>query len=169
MAPNLPLVEQQTFELLGCLFKDDSVNSPQFLLGGLHSDDIETDSPGDDTFDAARIADQLRQVADALNKDPRFQEKLTEFKKAAAHEALEQALSSGVDALVQTQVGHKAEVSPELQLIKASVALGLYMKKTCPDVRGQLQSAIGNFLNQRVGQWVTQQGGWGRVASQSQL
>lgn len=75
-------------------------------------------------------------------------------------QALEQVLSNGVDALCQTQVGQRAEIAPEMQIIKATVALSLSMIKSCPEVKDKLQNAVGAFLNRRVGPWVAQQGGW---------
>ncbi|CAL1608417.1 unnamed protein product [Knipowitschia caucasica] len=160
MAPDLAHVQKQTFQVLEHLLNDDSEV-------GFRSGDIETDGP-DDEFDAASIAEKLRKVADALNEDANFQAKLRELKVAVAQEALEKTLHSGVDTLVQSHVGQKAEVAPELQLIKATMALGLYLKQTCPGLRQQLQTTIGTFLNQRVGPWIQEQGGWERVAAASQ-
>lgn len=61
---------------------------------------------------------------------------------------------------MQSQVCEKAEVALEVQLIKASVAFGLYVWKSSPELKNKVQSAMNAFLNRRVGPWVTQQGGW---------
>uniref|UniRef100_A0A8C2Z348 Uncharacterized protein n=1 Tax=Cyclopterus lumpus TaxID=8103 RepID=A0A8C2Z348_CYCLU len=100
-------------------------------------------------FDPVLIAHKLRTVADALNDDVTFK-------------ALEAAFSQGVEAFCQTQVSQKAEVVSEMQLIRASVALGLYVKKTSPELKHTIQSVMTTFLTRRVGPWVTLQGGWVR-------
>lgn len=162
MAPNIAEVERQTALVIKCLFGDDT----QATNRNRHQSDIETDGP-EDNFDPVLIADKLRQVADALNEDVKFKAALKELKQAAAQEALEQVLSNGVDALCQTQVGQRAEIAPEMQIIKATVALSLSMIKSCPEVKDKLQNAVGAFLNRRVGPWVAQQGGWDYCVRQS--
>lgn len=113
------------------------------------------------------IAETLKAIADKLNKDAEISAALRDLQQAAAQEVLNQTLSS-IEDLAQAQVRQNVEVAPELLLIKASVAVGLYVKKTYPNMRDQLQRSIGNFLNQRVGSWVMEQGGWGEVARASQ-
>lgn len=163
MAPDLKQVEEQTLDVLQCLFDDD--HGAAFRTG-----EIEHDGPddGNDTFDPVVIAEKLKAVADNLNKDAEIRAAMRDLQRAAAQEVLDQTLSSIV-TLAESQVKQSAEVAPELLLIKASVAVGLYVKKTYPNMRDQLQRSIGSFLNQRVGHWVVQQGGWGEVARASQL
>ena len=67
---------------------------------------------------------------------------------------------SCVDTLCQSWVAQRSEVAPEMNMLKASVALGLYVKKNCPDMVPFVHSAMTNFLNTRLGNWVTSQGGW---------
>lgn len=62
-----------------------------------------------------------------------------------------------VDSLCAAQ---RAEVAPEMQLLRASMALGLYIKKTCPDLRPTIQSCMAAFINTRLAGWINQQGGW---------
>ncbi|KAJ0023637.1 hypothetical protein NQD34_003536 [Periophthalmus magnuspinnatus] len=145
MAPQLEQVQAQTLDVLNYLFNDfELTDRCNCQIDG----DIETDS---DDFDPVLIADKLREVADALNANPKFQAQLSKLKQTAAQEALDAALTQGIDTLVQSQVGQRTEVAPELQLIKAAVAFGLYLKKTCPNLSSQLQPSIGNFINQRSG------------------
>lgn len=161
MAPNESIVEWQTREIITHLLADDEETDDRnvaFAHGV-----VEADGPEDDHFDPVVIADRLRTVADALNEDYRFQAALSELKRAAAEEAAVEAFSHGVDALFQSQVAQQAEISPEMQLIKASVAFGLHVKKCCPDLKATVQGAMTAFLNRRVGTWVTQQGGWEKV------
>ncbi|CAJ1051656.1 hypothetical protein EXN66_Car005336 [Xyrichtys novacula] len=156
--PSEAIVEWQTSQIIKYLLADDD----EIEERRSHDDMIEADGPGDD-FDPVIIADKLRSVGDALSEDYRFKAAMTELKKAAAQEAAEAAFSCGVEALCQSQVAQKAEVSPEMQLIRASVAFGLYIKKSSPDLRNKVQSTMIAFLNRRVGTWVTQQGGWDKV------
>ncbi|XP_038862871.1 uncharacterized protein LOC120058338 isoform X2 [Salvelinus namaycush] len=65
-----------------------------------------------------------------------------------------------VDSLCAAQ---GAEVAPEMQLLRASMALGLYVKKTCPDLRATIQSCMTAFINTRLAGWINQQGGWDQV------
>lgn len=103
-------------------------------------------------------------MADSFNDDVRFKAAVKDLKQAAAQEAIEAAFSHGVEAIVQSQVCQKAEVASEMQLIRASVAFGLYVWKSSPELKNKVQSAMNAFLNRHVGPWVTQQGGWDRVS-----
>ncbi|KAM7422249.1 hypothetical protein PAMA_010359 [Pampus argenteus] len=163
MAPTPQQIEWQTVEIIKCLFDDeddDSVRS-RALDDGLETDGLETDGPDD--FDPVLIADKLRTVADALNEDAKFNAALTELKKAAAQDAVDAAFSNGVQALCQTQVSQGAEVAPEMQLIKAAVAFGLHVKKSCPELKNKVHRALPAFINKRAGPWIVKQGGWDKV------
>ncbi|KAI3370266.1 hypothetical protein L3Q82_025045 [Scortum barcoo] len=158
MAPTEVDVGRQTDLIIQFLLEDEAELQCRTLDARL-----EPDGPtecGDDSFDPVQIADKLRTVADALNDDVSFRAVVTNLKTAAVQEAVDAAFSQGVEALCQSQVSQRAEVAPEMQLIKASVALGLYIKKLSPELKSKVQSAMASFLNRRVGSWVTQQGGW---------
>lgn len=73
---------------------------------------------------------------------------------------MDAAFSHGVDALCEAHSSKSAEIAPEMQLIKASVAFGLYVKKSAPELKTAVQTALVSFLNRRVGSWVNQKGGW---------
>lgn len=156
MAPTESTVERQTAEIIKYLFDDEEDIKDRKLDACL-----ETDSG--DAFDPVLIADKLRCVADALNDDYKFKAALSDLKQAAAQEAVEAAFSNGVDLLCQTYIAQRAEVAPEMQLIRASVSFGLYVKKSCPELKNQIRRAMTAFLNRRVGTWVTKQGGWDKV------
>ncbi|KAK5934259.1 hypothetical protein CgunFtcFv8_014673 [Champsocephalus gunnari] len=162
MAPNAHLVELQTSQIIKYLFDDDDDNIALRKLDA----GLEVDSPPgseDGHFDPVIIGEKLRSVADSFNDDVRFKAAVKDLKQAAAQEAIEAAFSHGVDAIIQSQVCEKAEVALEVQLIKASVAFGLYVWKSSPELKNKVQSAMNAFLNRRVGPWVTQQGGWDQV------
>lgn len=162
MAPVDPLVlEWQTHLIIKCLLEDDYAESRCLLDSNLETDSVSAASHDD--FDAVLIADKLRSVADSMNDDPRFKAALTDLKKAVAEEAIDTAFSQSVEAICQTHVAQRAEVAPEMQLISATVAFGLYVKKACPELKNKVQGAMSAFLNRRVGPWVTQQGGWDKV------
>ncbi|XP_054473055.1 uncharacterized protein LOC129105860 isoform X2 [Anoplopoma fimbria] len=165
MAPTAPFTLQwQTDQIIKCLLDIEDEDSPQCRLLDCN---LEVDSSSaesrEDTFDPVVIADKLRTVADAMAEDVHFRAALTEMRQAAAQEAFEAAFSHGVDAICQTQVAQRAEVVSEMQLIKASVSFGLYVKKSCPELKHKIQSVMSSFLTARVGPWVTQQGGWEKV------
>ncbi|KAK5872743.1 hypothetical protein PBY51_013416 [Eleginops maclovinus] len=161
MAPNATIVEWQTSEIIRYLFEDDDDHTPRLLDAELEVDSHTASQ--DDNFDPVIIADKLRSVADSLNDDLRFKAVLTDLKVAAAQEALEAAFSKGVETIFQTQVVQKAEVAAEMQLIRATVTFGLYVKKTAPELKNKVRSAMTAFLTRRVGSWVEQQGGWDQV------
>ncbi|XP_025763155.1 uncharacterized protein LOC112846943 [Oreochromis niloticus] len=160
MAPAEKNVEWQTQKIIECLFDDeDSVKS---RVLDCH---LETDSPGDENdFDPVIIADKLRAVADALNEDPNFKKALDELKKTAATEATEAAFERGVELLCKSHVAQNADIAPEMQLIQASAAIGLYLKKSYPEMKETVKTAMASFLKNRVGKWLTEKGGWGKVA-----
>ncbi|KAG7238346.1 hypothetical protein INR49_031062 [Caranx melampygus] len=160
MAP-IDQVKLQTRDIIECLFDDgDGAESRGFS----RSDGLEVDGPDDD-FDPVLIADKLRTIADALNEDVAFKAALAGMKQAVVNEAAEAAFSTGVEALCQSPAIQRAEVAPEMQLIRASVAFGLYIKKSCPELKSRVQNTMLAFLNRRVGSWVAENGGWTKVSS----
>lgn len=68
--------------------------------------------------------------------------------------------SNSVDFLCKTWVTERPEVVPEKHLLKATMALSLYMIRKCPDIRTHVQGAIVNIVNNELGTWIRQQGGW---------
>ncbi|KAF7653792.1 hypothetical protein LDENG_00078490 [Lucifuga dentata] len=167
MAPNENQIKQQTSSIIKYLLDDEEATGFR-----QHEEDykreegcIEPDGPGsDDNFDPVLIADKLRSVADQLNDDIRFKAVLSDLQRAAAEEAMEAAFSKGVNAICQTHVAQKPDVASEMNLIRASVALGLYLKKKSPELKNKVQRAMTTFLNSHVSSWVAQQGGWDKVA-----
>lgn len=160
MAPrDLETFKWQTGEIIRCLFEDE--DEPDQGRSGHGS--LEEDSPVH--FDPVVIADKLREIGDGINDERMLQAALSDLRTAAAQEAIEAAFSKGVEALCQAQVS-QSDVAPEMQLIRASVALGLFVKKSAPELRNKVQGAMMAFLNtRRVSTFVTQQGGWDTVSS----
>lgn len=79
---------------------------------------------------------------------------------SSLHQTVEAAFIHGLDALRKPQVAQCAEVTSELQLIKATVAFGRFAVKSYPGLRVMLNHTTTAFLNRHVGDWVVQQGGW---------
>lgn len=57
-------------------------------------------------------------------------------------------------------VAESPEVVPEKHLLKATMALSLYMKRNCPDLTTHIHDAVFNIVNNRLGTWIREQGGW---------
>ncbi|KAM4612508.1 uncharacterized protein ACJ7VT_010788 [Polymixia lowei] len=153
-------IELQTSEIIKCLFDDDDDRNSGFRGAG----SLATDGPvEDDTFDPVLIADKLKEVADKLNKDKEFQAAVSEL-RAAAEQDMISAFSKGVETLCNITVSQQPAMAPEMQLIQASFALGLYVKNKAPELKNRVQRAMITFLNTRVVDWVNQQGGWDIVA-----
>ncbi|KAK6318778.1 hypothetical protein J4Q44_G00099890 [Coregonus suidteri] len=147
-------IEQQTLEIISCFFEEEHALGFRDL-GGC----IESDGPGDDDmFDPVVIADKLRELGDDF-EEKYIQPHISRLQRAVANKAVEEFARS-VDSLCAAQ---SAEVAPEMQLLRASMALGLYVKKTCPDLRATIQSCMAAFINTRLAGWITQQGGWDQV------
>lgn len=68
-----------------------------------------------------------------------------------------------METLCASYASWGAGVAQELQLIRASVALGLYLKRNSPAHKDKVKNAMTTFLNSRVSTWVDQQGGWVRA------
>ncbi|KAK5598393.1 hypothetical protein CRENBAI_012311 [Crenichthys baileyi] len=158
MAPNQVSVESQTELVIYYLLADENEIESRML----NASNVECDVT-DDSFDPVLIADKLRSVADTLNDDASLRAALADLKQAVAEEALDAAFRQCVETLCESQVSKGAEVAPEMQLINASVAFGLYVKKISPDLKDKVQGALTNFLNRHVGTWVSKQGGWDNV------
>ncbi|XP_078803853.1 uncharacterized protein LOC144992217 [Oryzias latipes] len=157
MAPTDAEIRSQTDQIVFYLFagKDE-------VRTRMCANEIEPDGPQDD-FDPVLVAEKLRAIGDALNDEARFRAVFSEMQEAAAKETLEAAFSHSVEVLCGTHSATAAEVAPELQLIKASVAFGVYVAKRAPELKSKVQTALSSFLTNRVGGWVAQQGGWGKV------
>ncbi|KAJ8259634.1 hypothetical protein GJAV_G00171690 [Gymnothorax javanicus] len=149
-------IEYQTDLIVRCLFED-----------GLLSDKglVEPDGVGeaDEAFDPALIAGKLRQLGDDYDEKV-IQPLINNVRQAAADQVVA-AFGDSVDSLCKSWVAETPEVAPEKQLLRASITLGLYVKRKCPDLVGAVQSAMTDFLNARLGTWVSEQGGWDEVAS----
>ncbi|KAG7477768.1 hypothetical protein MATL_G00073130 [Megalops atlanticus] len=151
-------IEHQTIQIINCLFEKYSSESVRYRCM------VEPDGVTDeDSFDPVLIADKLRELAD--NYDDTVIQPLIKNVQQAAADQVVAAFSRSVDSLCQSWVVERAEVAPEKQILKASIMLGLYVKKHCPDLTGIVQGAMGDFLNTRLASWVAQQGGWDEVAS----
>lgn len=75
--------------------------------------------------------------------------------------------SDSVDSLCKTWVVERAEVVSEKQLLKAAITLGLFMKKNCPSMTNVVEDAMMGFVNNRLTNWIAEQGGWVSVAKNS--
>ncbi|XP_023993005.1 bcl-2-like protein 15 isoform X1 [Salvelinus sp. IW2-2015] len=160
-------IEQQTFNIISCFFEEEHNQTWNRTVKVCER--IESDGPGDepkfvsktgenDGFDPVVIADKLRELGDDF--DVKFiQPHIRKLQQAVADKAVEEFARS-VDSLCAAQ---GAEVAPEMQLLRASMALGLYVKKTCPDLRATIQSCMTAFINTRLAGWINQQGGWDQV------
>ncbi|XP_008407519.1 uncharacterized protein LOC103464902 [Poecilia reticulata] len=154
MAPN---IKAQTESVVYYLLADEDECDRSY--GDVESDSKE--APGD--FDPVIIADRLRTIGDALNKDQSFTKAIKDLTEAVTEEAVATVFEQSVETLCETYVSREAALAPELQLIHASVALGLYLKKNSPALKDKVRNAMSNFLNSRVSRWVAQQGGWDKV------
>ncbi|XP_010897353.1 uncharacterized protein LOC105027120 [Esox lucius] len=155
MAPNA--IEQQTYEIVSCLFDDQ--NGSDYRCGTLQTDGLDDD--GD--FDPVVIADKLKEVADNLDSEF-LKPHIKILQKAAAEKAVEEFARS-VDSLCMSPVAQKAEVALEFQMLKASMALGLYARKNCPELKDTIKMAMTAFINNRLAGWIGQQGGWEKVSN----
>ncbi|XP_077459539.1 uncharacterized protein LOC144075946 [Stigmatopora argus] len=165
MAPlKLSTIERQTFQIIQQLFAEDDVDG---IACRQFSDQLETDGPlsEEDHFDPVPIAATLRGMADSMNQDPQFQASLSELKIAFGQEVVDGAFGRGVDALLQTQISQRVpDAALEEGLIKVSIAFGLYLKESWPELKTKIQCAMTTFLQSRVTTWVIQQGGWEKVS-----
>ncbi|XP_066528523.1 bcl-2-like protein 15 [Hoplias malabaricus] len=138
----------QTRLIISCIFQDER-------------DMYETDSPAgskDDEFDPSKIAAKLRELGDHF--DATVIKPLMQDVRTASQEQMESAFGKSVESLSKAWVVGRPEVVSEKQLLKASVALALYVKKNCPDLTGPIQDVMATFINNRLSTWILQQGGW---------
>ncbi|KAG5275036.1 hypothetical protein AALO_G00142850 [Alosa alosa] len=144
-------LQNQTNNIVLCLFDD-------------QAGCIETDGIGDeDGFDPVKIASKLREIGD--DYDEKRIQPLIKCLEQAASDQMVSAFSSSVESLCQSWVVQRSEVASEKDLLKASVAVALYVKKNCPDMVGTVQDAMAAFLNTRLANWVASQGGWDNAIS----
>lgn len=71
--------------------------------------------------------------------------------------------TDSVDSMCKMWVVERAEVASEKQLLKAAITLGLYMKENCPDMTNAVEVAMTGFINNRLTNWIAEQGGWVRT------
>ncbi|KAJ8258064.1 hypothetical protein GJAV_G00192770 [Gymnothorax javanicus] len=152
-------IQQQTYEIINCLF-DPTQSSSEFKT----LNDIESDFPedNDDSFDPVVIADHLREIGDQL--DEKVLNQYKSILENAAQKQVEAAFKTAVDALSKTWMPESGDVATERYLLKATVALGLYVNRNCPRIVSTIQGVMANYINTYLAPWINQQGGWGRVA-----
>ncbi|KAL0181432.1 hypothetical protein M9458_023838, partial [Cirrhinus mrigala] len=71
--------------------------------------------------------------------------------------------SDSVDSLCKMWVVERAEVDSEKHLLKAAITLGLFIKKNSPDMKNAVEVAMTGFINNRLTNWISEQGGWVRI------
>lgn len=71
--------------------------------------------------------------------------------------------TDSVDSMCKMWVVERAEVASEKQLLKAAITLGVYVKETCPDMTNVVEVAMTGFINNRLTNWIAEQGGWVRT------
>ncbi|KAJ7998897.1 hypothetical protein DPEC_G00209740 [Dallia pectoralis] len=147
-------IDNQTLDILSCLFDEEAE------VGFRTRGTIQTDGgvDDDDDFDPVVIADKLREVADHLDKE--FLKPHIKIIQQAAADKMVEEFGRSVDSLCSSHVAQKLEVAPEFQLLKASMALGLYVRKTCPDLKDSIQITMAAFIKSRLAGWISRQGGW---------
>ncbi|XP_073681403.1 bcl-2-like protein 15 isoform X1 [Garra rufa] len=144
-------IQKQTYDVIHCLFQNE-----------LDVDMLETDGPEDaDSFDPVKIASKLRELGDDYDEKV-IQPLMKNVQKAAANQVVT-VFSDSVDSLCKMWVVERAEVSSEKQLLKAAITLGLFIKKSCPDMNNVVEVAMMGFVNNRLTNWITEQGGWVRT------
>ncbi|XP_017306532.1 uncharacterized protein LOC108255228 [Ictalurus punctatus] len=143
---DLVTFSQQTSDILCCFFGESY---------------LETDSCSE--VDPVKIAAQLRQLGDHYDETV-IQPLMRDVQKAAADQAAV-AFTKSVDYLCKMWVAESPEIVPEKHLLKATMALSLYMKRNCPDLTTHIHDAVFNIVNNRLGTWIREQGGWERVSS----
>uniref|UniRef100_A0AAY4DBF4 Bcl-2-like protein 15 n=1 Tax=Denticeps clupeoides TaxID=299321 RepID=A0AAY4DBF4_9TELE len=111
-------------------------------------------------FDPQEVARKLRDLGDEYD-ERRIQPLIRGIREAAANQVRPtEVFVSSVNNLCEAWLGQRAEVAPERDLLRASVALGLYVKKNCPDMVQNVQRLLTSFLNARLADWISAQGGW---------
>ncbi|KAK2821312.1 hypothetical protein Q7C36_020655 [Tachysurus vachellii] len=138
--------KQQTSVILSCLFDEPY---------------LETDSAND--FDPIKIANQLRQLGDHYDETV-IQPLIRNIQKAPADQA-SVMFTNSVNTLCEMWVADRPEVASEKHLLKATMALSLYINRNCPDVTTRVRGAIVSILSNRLASWIMEQGGWEQASS----
>ncbi|XP_052466072.1 bcl-2-like protein 15 [Carassius gibelio] len=148
-------IQTQTYHVIHCLLQNEhDINM------------METDGPEDDnSFDPVKIASKLRELGD--DYDEKVIQPLMKNVQSASADQVLTVFSDSVDSLCKTWVVERAEVVSEKQLLKAAITLGLFMKKNCPSMTNVVEDAMMGFVNNRLTNWIAEQGGWVSVAKNS--
>ncbi|XP_026076786.1 bcl-2-like protein 15 isoform X2 [Carassius auratus] len=139
-------IQTQTYHVIHCLLQNEhDINM------------METDGPED--------ASKLRELGD--DYDEKVIQPLMKNVQSASADQVLTVFSDSVDSLCKTWVVERAEVVSEKQLLKAAITLGLFMKKNCPSMTNVVEDAMMGFVNNRLTNWIAEQGGWVSVAKNS--
>ncbi|KAK2874421.1 hypothetical protein QQF64_003584 [Cirrhinus molitorella] len=147
-------IQRQTYDVIHCLLQNE-----------LDLEMVETDGPEDDSFDPVKIASKLRELGDDYDEKV-IKPLISNVQKAAADQVVT-VFSDSVDSLCNMWVMERAEVGSEKQLLKAAITLGLFIKKNCPDMQNVAEFALMGFVNNRLTNWIAEQGGWVSVSKNS--
>ncbi|ROL48483.1 Fragile X mental retardation syndrome-related protein 2 [Anabarilius grahami] len=112
----------------------------------------------ENSFDPAKIASKLRELGD--DYDEKVIQPLIKNVQRAAADQVVTVFTDSVDSMCKMWVVERAEVASEKQLLKAAITLGLYMKENCPDMTNAVEVAVTGFINNRLTNWIAEQGGW---------
>ncbi|XP_066559765.1 bcl-2-like protein 15 [Amia ocellicauda] len=157
-------LEQQTLLIVHFLFEEPT-ESNRCLM---RDEGMVADSTDDsDTFDPVLIAEKLRTLGDDYNEKviKPHMDKFVKEARTAAVDKVTEAFCSTVDSMGQVWAAESGSIRQEKYLLKATVMLGLYASKNCPNLSRPIQAAVTQFLNTRLGSWISGQGGWEEVAS----
>ncbi|XP_016150896.1 bcl-2-like protein 15 [Sinocyclocheilus grahami] len=148
-------IQKQTYHVIHCLLQNER-----------DVDMVETDGPEDEnSFDPVKIAHKLRELGD--DYDEKVIQPLMKNVQGAAADQVVTVFSDSVDSLCKMWVVERAEVASEKQLLKAAITLGLFMKKNCPAMTNVVEVAMMGFVNNRLTNWIAEQGGWVSVSVSS--
>ncbi|XDV51911.1 hypothetical protein PO909_020703, partial [Leuciscus waleckii] len=115
----------------------------------------------ENSFDPAKIASKLRELGD--DYDEKVIQPLMKNVQRAAADQVVTVFTDSVDSMCKMWVVERAEVASEKQLLKAAITLGVYVKETCPDMTNVVEVAMTGFINNRLTNWIAEQGGWVRT------
>ncbi|RXN03634.1 bcl-2 15 [Labeo rohita] len=117
------------------------------------------------SFDPVKIAYKLRELGD--DYDERVIRPLMKNVQSAGANQVVTVFSDSVDSLCKMWVVERAEVDSEKHLLKAAITLGLFIKKNSPDMTNVVEVAMTGFVNNRLTNWIANQGGWVSVSKKN--
>ncbi|XP_055510771.1 BH3-interacting domain death agonist-like [Leucoraja erinacea] len=125
--------------------------------------DCDSPDPISEEEKILKVAQCLRAFGDQYNdmiqeQMKEFKPRLTELKNNQASEGFSRMVTELSNSRVLCT--HAEQLGPEMNVLRTTVILGMYISKEVPELLPRIKDAMVNYINTNLLTWIRQSGGW---------